>query len=75
MYASDVTYKFNFLLLILNLCMPITLVTCMENFVIKSIGGLYDVIGEKLKKDIDVEVKEDFKLKLNKNETRRKDKN
>lgn len=55
--------------------MPITLVTCMENFVIKSMGGLYDVIGEKLKKDIDVEVKEDFKLKLNKNETRRKDKN
>ncbi len=64
--------------------MPLTLVTCMGNSVIKSIGDLYDVIrviGEKLKKDkyikkdIDVEVKEDFKVKLYKNETRRKDNN
>lgn len=62
--------------------MPLTLVTCMGNSVIKSIGNLYDVIrviGEKLKKDkeikkdIDVEVKEDFKVKLYKIETRRKD--
>lgn len=62
--------------------MPLTLVSCMGNSVIKSIGDLYDVIrviGEKLKKDkeikkdIDVEVKEDFKVKLYKIETRRKD--